>query len=206
MADVTWPVASPLETVATAGRHGAIEGEAGVVMREIRDFRLFLVMARRGQAAALRKAARAAFGADPGDKPGAIAGKRGATLIWSGPDQFYALTPATGSKQLDDLKTAFAGSASVSDQSGGRALIRVAGPRVRDCLAKLLSVDLHPDVFGVGDAAATPVAHMPVHVWRDGDDTFNILVFAGYAGALWTTLLDHGAEYGVDVPGPAGPG
>ncbi|MEZ5811201.1 MAG: sarcosine oxidase subunit gamma family protein [Rhizobiaceae bacterium] len=206
MADPVWHVSSPLEAVATTGRHGASEGKAGIAMREIRSFRLFLVMARRGRAAAMRKTARALFGADPGDTPGAVAGSGGCIMIWSGPDQFYALTPVAGARQLDELKTAFAPSASVSDQSGGRALIRVAGPRVRDCLAKLLSIDLHPDVFGIGGTAATLVAHMPVNVWRDGDDAFNILVFAGYAETLWTTILDHGAEYGVDMLGPAAPG
>ncbi len=200
--DLIWNETAPLDAVANARRHGVQDGEAGVTAEEVRDFQLVLLLARRGQAAAMRKTAKTQFGADPGSEAKAVNGKAGCTLIWSGPDQFYALTPAAKAKPVADLQAKFAKNASLSEQSNGRSLIRLSGPRVCDCLVKMLSIDLHPDVFAVGDAASTQMAHMAVNIWRDGEDVFNILVFTSFAESLWRTILDHGAEFGVEIAAP----
>lgn len=203
MAELTWNETAPLQAVADARRHGVAEGDAGVSAGELRGFQLVLLLARRGQSSAMRKTAKTQFGADPGESAKAVAGKNGCTMIWSGPDQFYALSPARKAKPVATLQSRFTRSASISDQSNGRSLVRLSGPRVHDCLAKMLSIDLHPDVFKVGDAAATQMAHMAVNIWRDADDGFNILVFTSFAESLWRTILDHGAEYGVEIAEPA---
>jgi len=201
--DLIWNETAPLQKAADARRYGVVEGDAGVSAGEVRNFQLVLLLARRGRAAAMRKNAKTQFGADPGENARAVAGKNGCTLIWSGPDQFYALTPAAGARPVKELQAKFAKSASLGDQSSGRSLISLSGPRVRDCLAKMLSIDLHPDVFAIGDAASTQMAHMAVNVWRDKNDAFNILVFTSFAESLWRTILHHGAEYGVDIVEPA---
>ncbi|MEX0345736.1 MAG: sarcosine oxidase subunit gamma [Rhizobiaceae bacterium] len=202
MAKLQWNEAAPLQAVAEARRHGVSDGDAGVTAGEIRGFQLVLLLARRGQADAMRKTAKTQFGADPGNEPRAVSGKNGCTMIWSGPDQFYALTPKAKSKPVAQLQSKFAKSASISDQSNGRSLIRISGPNVRDCLCKMLSVDLHPDVFSIGDAVSTQMAHMAVNVWRDKDDAFSILVFTSFAESLWRAILDHGAEFGIDIETP----
>ena len=103
-------------------------------------------------------------------KPKAVAAGD-ATLIWSGPDQFLALAPRkAGSPLLDNSAKSLAGMASISDQSDGRALIRIAGPKARDVLAKFCSLDLDPSEFPVGTAAATSVDHTAVTLWRGKDD------------------------------------
>jgi len=70
-------------------------------------------------------------------------------------------------------------------------------------LAKVSSIDLHPDVFGVGAAAATSMDHTSVTLWRnndrDGQAVFNLLVFGTFAESLWHTILDSAAEYGVTI-------
>ncbi len=202
MAKLQWNETAPLQTVADPRRHGAVEGDAGVTVGEIRGFQLVLVLARRGKAEAMRKTAKTQFDADPGDRAKSIAGKNGCVMIWSGPDQFYALTPVAKAKPVGDLQAKFAKSASISDQSNGRSLIKISGPKTRDCLCKMLSVDLHPGVFEAGDAVSTQMAHMAVNVWRDEEDAFSILVFTSFAESLWQTILDHGAEFGVEVAEP----
>lgn len=201
--ELNWTSTAPLQTVAETRHHGATGGGAGIAVAEIRSFQLVLILARRGQVAAMRKTAKTQFGADLGERPKAVLGKSRSVMIWAGPDQFYVLAPEARAKPFGRLQKAFSKNASFSDQSNGRSLIRISGPRVRDCLAKMLSIDLHPDVFQVGDAAATQMAHMAVNVWRDDDDTFNILVFTSFAESLWQTILDHGAEYGVEILEPA---
>ncbi|TPI54046.1 sarcosine oxidase subunit gamma [Mesorhizobium sp. B3-1-7] len=201
MADFSWDVRSPLDRALVAGAYGA-QGEAGVSLTEIRNFHLVQVMARRGRAAEMAKAAKTRFGVAAPETPRAV-DAADAALIWSGPGQFLVLSKG-GKYTMDGLAPVFAGSASLSDQSHARALISVSGEKARAMLAKLSSIDLHPDVFGVGAAAATSMDHTSVTLWRgddqaDGHAVFNLLVFATFAESLWHTMLDSAAEYGVTI-------
>ena len=199
--EFSWVSRSPLNRALVAGSYGA-GGDAGVALTEIRNFDLVQVMARRGKAADMAKAAKGRFGAAAPDRPRAI-GTADATLIWSGPDQFFVLSKG-GKHTIEALASAFAVSASLSDQSHARVLIGISGAKARTMLAKLSSIDLHPDAFAVGAAAATSMDHTSVTLWRgndraDGLAVFNILVFATFAESLWHTILDSAAEYGVDI-------
>ena len=188
-----------MSRIYAAGRHGVGEGAAGLTMTELTGFDLVQVMARRGQWSAVARPARMATARPLPARPEAVEAD-GALLIWSGPDQFLALSP----RRLRRWKrhgSAFSGIASLSEQSDGRSLIRITGSRARDMLAKVCSLDLHPSVFPVGAAAATSIDHTSVNLWRgndkDGSAVFYLLVFSTFAESLWHTLLDSGAEYGI---------
>lgn len=200
VAEFSWDIRSPIERALAAGAYGA-QGDAGVSLTEIRNFDLVQVMARRGKAAEMGKAAKAHFGVAAPQTPKAV-GTADATLIWSGPDQFFVLSK--GDKHgIGALAPAFVQSASLSDQSHARVLISISGAKARTMLAKLSSIDLHPDAFPVGVAAATSMDHTSVTLWRgkdrDGQAVFNVLVFATFAESLWHTMLDSAAEYGVAI-------
>ncbi|PBB27905.1 sarcosine oxidase subunit gamma [Mesorhizobium sp. WSM4308] len=201
VAEFSWDVRSPLDRALAVGRYGA-RGDACVTLTEIRNFDLVQVMARRGKAAEMAKAAKARFGSAAPKTPQAVQGSD-ATLIWSGPDQFFVLSKG-GKHAIGALGQAFAQSASLSDQSHARVLISVSGVKARAMLAKLSSIDLHSGVFAVGAAAATSMDHTSVTLWRgndlaDGLAVFNILVFATFAESLWHTMLDSAAEYGLAI-------
>ena len=204
MADFTWTATSPLQHATRPSRHGAAVQHPGIVLSEVRDFSLVLILARRGQWSATAKAAKELFSAEAPAKPFAAKGKT-ATLVWSGADQFYALFPRVAAEQpLDGLREIFAGKASLSDQSDGRSLIQISGPKVRAMLAKLSSVDFDDAIFPVGAAAATSIDHSGVNLWReadaaDGSPVYNILIFTSFADSIWHTILDSSAEYGVEV-------
>jgi sarcosine oxidase subunit gamma len=199
VADFSWDVRSPLDRTLVAGPYGA-QGEAGVSLTETRNFDLVQVMARRGKAAEMNKAAKATFGVAAPETPKAM-GAANATLIWSGPDQFFVLSK--GKHTIASLAPVFAASASLSDQSHARAMISISGAKARMMLAKLSSIDLHHDMFPAGSAAATSMDHTSVTLWRgqdrDGLAVFNLLVFATFAESLWHTMLDAAAEYGVVI-------
>ncbi|PDQ22866.1 sarcosine oxidase subunit gamma [Mesorhizobium sanjuanii] len=202
MAEFSWSSRSPLEHALATGVHGARGTEAGVSLTEIRNFDLIQVMARRGNWAELAKAAKTRFEVAVPEGPKAIQAKD-AALIWSGPDQFLVLSK-DGKHTMNTLAPVFSGLASLSDQSHARALISISGAKARTMLAKLSSLDLHPAVFPVGAAAATSIDHTSVTLWRGGDQpdghsVFNLLVFATFAESLWHTVLDAGAEYGIDI-------
>ncbi|MCA0029902.1 sarcosine oxidase subunit gamma [Mesorhizobium sp. B263B2A] len=199
--EFSWEVRSPLEHALVAGPYG-VKGEAGVSLTEIRNFDLVQVMARRGKAAELAKDAKAHFGVAAPTAPTVVQASD-ATLIWSGPDQFFVLSKG-GKHTTQMLAPAFSGSASLSDQSHARVLISISGDKARMMLAKLSSIDLHPTAFPVGAAAATLMDHTSVTFWRgadraDGLAVFNVLVFATFAESLWYTMLDSAAEYGVAI-------
>ncbi|MER9338597.1 sarcosine oxidase subunit gamma [Mesorhizobium sp. M0293] len=202
MAEFSWVPRSPLEHALVAGAHSANSTDAGVSLTEIRNFDLIQVMARRGRAAELAKAAKARFGVAAPDAPNAIQAKD-ATLIWSGPDQFFVLSKG-GKHTMQTLAPALSGAASLSDQSHARVLISISGANARAMLAKLSSIDLHAGAFPIGAAAATSMDHTSATLWRGGDRpdglaVFNLLVFATFAESLWGTMLDAAAEYDVDV-------
>jgi sarcosine oxidase subunit gamma len=93
------------------------------------------------------------------------------------------------------------GVASVADQSDGYVLIRLSGDRVRDALAKLIPIDVHPRAFAVGDAASTVAALIGVTLWRLADESnapvFEVVLFRSLARSFWHALAEAGAQYGV---------
>jgi heterotetrameric sarcosine oxidase gamma subunit len=205
--ELDWIATTPLSRIYAAGRHGVKESAAGLAMAELGGFELVQVMARRGQWSAADQACKEAYGKPAPARPQAIEAN-GALLVWSGPDQFLVLSAREAGSAMERAQLAFAGMASLSEQSDGRSLIRISGPRARDMLAKVCSLDLHPAVFPVGTAAATSIDHTPVNLWRGadrvvdaggGEATFYLLVFASFAESLWHTLLDSAAEYGITI-------
>jgi sarcosine oxidase subunit gamma len=103
-----------------------------------------------------------------------------------------------------DLAATLKGLASVSDQSDGRAILRISGSRARDVLAKGLPIDLHPSVFGPGSAATSVIALMGVTLWQvDDAPTYDLAVFRSLAGSFWTWLTDSAAEFGCRVEAAA---
>jgi methylglutamate dehydrogenase subunit D len=199
VADLSWKETTPLSRIYAPGHHGA-RNASGLSLAELTDFELVQVMARRGQWSVVEDACGSAFGAKAPARPHAVTAQ-GTTLIWSGPDQFLVLGPR--GNVVAKAQAAFAGIASLSEQSDGRSLIRLSGPRVRDMLAKVCSLDLDPEVFPAGTAAATFIDHTSVNLWRGEDSgsevVFHLLIFATFAESLWHTLLDSGAEYGVTI-------
>lgn len=202
MAELNWTETTPLSRIYAAGRYGLKENAAGLTMTELTGFELVQVMARRGQWGPIDQACKEAYGKPAPAKPQAVEAE-GALLIWSGPDQFLVLSARGQGSAMERARLAFAGMASLSEQSDGRSLLRISGPRARDMLAKVCSLDLHPAVFPTGAAAATSIDHTSVNLWRGADSSadgvFYLLVFTTFAESLWHTLLDSGAEYGITI-------
>ena len=202
MGEFIWTATSPLQGTFVPGAFGAATPEPGVRLSERTGFGLLQIMARRNRRAEVATTARRFFGVEPPARPAAAFGKD-ITLVWSGVDQFLALSLADG-RPVDAVHSAFDGAASVSDQSDSRCLVRLSGSHVRDALAKISSLDLHAEAFPVGAAAATSIDHTAVNLWRerdasDGSAVFDILVFTSFAESIWRAILEATAEYGAKV-------
>jgi methylglutamate dehydrogenase subunit D len=184
------------------GRLGRTQSPPGLTVRELTGFGAASVLARRNQARAAAQTAQQAFGTTLPSTPAVTAGSD-LTFVWSGPGQWLALAPADNAPLEARLVTAFGAQASVFDQGGSRNLLELSGPRVRDVLAKGMSIDLHPRAFKTGDAAVTTASHLAVHLWQVADDpVYRLLVVRTYFDSLWRWLALSAAEYGCEVEAP----
>lgn len=85
---------------------------------------------------------------------------------------------------------------SAVDVSAQRTTLELAGPRAASVLAHGCSLDLHPRVFGPGQAAQTMLAKAQVMlVQLDATPTYRIWVRASFARYLREWLLDACTEY-----------
>jgi sarcosine oxidase subunit gamma len=110
--------------------------------------------------------------------------------LWLGPRRFLLVGP--------DLHRKLEGSgAALVDQSHARTVIRVAGPRCRDVLAKGTGIDL--ERFADDDVALTLLGHVAVALHAAGAEAIDVFVARSYALTLWEWLLDAAEEYGPRV-------
>lgn len=200
MSDRTLHPLSALSGIAVPGRYGRGEGEPSLVITELTGLGLATVACRKGQAAALSAAVRKAYGLD---LPASSRVAQGAAVrfIGYGPGQWLAVSEALANEALaSELAAQLQGLASVSDQSGGRTVLRVSGNRARDVLAKGLPLDLDPRAFPLGSAATSAISHIGLQLWQ-ADDTrsYDIAIFRSLSESFWRWLTASAAEFGYEV-------
>ena len=201
--DMARTLQSAFGAAMTIGRSGRSDGAAGVTIRERSNVAVASVAVRKGKAEALIAKIKTRTGLELPTGPRLVADGH-LSFLWMAPGQWLAMADAEdGPAFAADLTADLVGLASITDQSDGRALIRVSGANVRDALAKGCMVDLHPSAFQVGDTAITPIALLTVQVTRlpDAADgaTFELAVMRSFALNLWHWLEASAAEYGVVV-------
>ena len=171
-----------------AGHFGANAGTPGIVASCVDYAGMALVIARKGQNAALALKWRL----EPGPKRH-IAGAR--AFVGLGPGQWLV----TGEAGLaSHLAGELADLASVTDQTDSRAVLRLSGNKVREVLAKGVPLDLHPASFSSGDAAATLVSLVSVWLWQlDDAPTYELAVPRSMAGSFAAWLVASSGEFGM---------
>lgn len=144
---------------------------------ECRDFGLATVMLRKNADPALLGAAlQTEMPAGP-----ACVTSGETTIIGTGPGTWFVFTPTASPGWATELADRLSG-ASVSDQSGGYVILKIAGPAARSMLQKGVSIDLDPSVFRVGSVATTVIAHIGVVIWQADDaSTFHVALFRSFA-------------------------
>ena len=126
----------------------------------------------------------------------------GTLVVGSGPDEWTLLGPP-GSAAAIAARVPEAPFASVVDLTHGRALVRLTGPSAADLLAKVCAIDLGERVVPDGAAFRSAVAGLVTDVVRDdrGDRSYLLHCERSSGRSLWDSLLDAGAELGVEVDG-----
>jgi sarcosine oxidase, subunit gamma len=158
----------------------------------------------RGNAAdpALLDGVRQATGLDLPQIPNSVSRNGEFRALWLGPNEWLLIGPAGREADLvRSLRTSLAGQhAGVTDVSEARTCILVAGVKARELLARGISLDLHPRMFGTGRCAQTGLAGANI-VLEQIDDRpgFEIAVLNSFADHLWRWLERAGADYRVAV-------
>lgn len=190
-----------------SGFHGLLRpiGEGrGVIVTDRSTLGLATVIARKGKAPALAAAVRERLGIELPDTP-VRAGSGNLSFIGTGPGTWLAAHERGTAQLLSTLREVGA-SAAISDQGDGYAVLRLGGSRVREALAKLVFIDLHPGAFAVGSAASTVAAHIGINLWRLADTpdgaTFEVALYRSFAGSFWHALSESAAEFGLGVGEP----
>jgi methylglutamate dehydrogenase subunit D len=175
----------------------------GVLATERDGLGLATVIVRKGEIAALAKHVRERFGIELPHAPRRIT-SGDVAFAGIGPGAWLATREQGGDRFAFTLRAAIGDVASVTDQSSGYALLRVTGPRLRETLAKLVPLDLHPRAFEPGDVASTTASHIGATLWRledaaDSSPVFEIAVFRSFAASFWHALATSAAEFGLVV-------
>lgn len=197
-----WRARSPLAgepIVRTVDLNGTI----GVELSEQPIRHTLLVMARSGMADVTIATIQEITGLALPSGPARVANPH-AAAIWSGPRQWLIMSEEDDAHlMIGGLTEALAGKASCSEQTDARVILRLSGPRARRALMKLVGIDVHPAVFGIGAAAMTPVAHIPCHLWRledaGGSPAYEIAGPQSSAGSLWHAVVAAAAELGLSA-------
>ena len=189
---------SALATVAMVGHHGA-GGSPGVTLTELRGLKLASLTARTAKTDDLAAGIERAFGVVLPARPG-YAAKDSAAFVWSARNRWLVVGEASDDV-LRRLNSCVGELGYVTDLTGSRTILRVSGSRARDGLMKLLPIYLDEEAFGIGAAASTVAARMPVQVWSGQAGVYDIAVPRSYGFGLWRALLAACAEFGCQVDG-----
>jgi sarcosine oxidase subunit gamma len=187
---------SPLEGALPEGRQGLDPPDGSrVVIVERRGLALVQVSAGLGQ----DEAVAGRLGLDPA--PGRASETPAGIALWLAPGTWMVVAQDAEDGGLYlTLRERLGDRAAVVDQSHGRAVLRLAGPRARDVLAKGCRLDLHPRVFTPGMCAQTVIAQIGVLLHQvDEHPTYDLYVFSGYALAFLEWLTSSAAEFGYRI-------
>ncbi len=165
-------------------------------------YRLATVMSR-GQDAALMSRVADQFGVELPSGP-VRSVREGVAFVGIGPGTWLACSETADANWASELATTLSGLASVSDQSSGYAVLRIAGPAARDLLSRGAFIDFHPSVFAPGSAVVTTIAHIGVVLWQlDDTPSFEVALFRSYAASFWHWIEATCVAMGVTPAGSA---
>jgi methylglutamate dehydrogenase subunit D len=157
------------------------------------------VMVRRGKSRELLQQVKRRLGIELADAPMGYRFDR-TSFIGTGNGKWLAVFETPTANFIESLQSELDGLASVVDQSHAFGVLRLSGPALLASLEKGVQIDLSPDVFPVGRAVVTNIAHIGVNLWKvDDAPTFDIAVTRSFAGSFCHWLEASAAIRGFAV-------
>ena len=159
-----------------------------LTITEITDRALASVSCRREQDAAFGAAAERLFGMAP-PLPGAWTATDPWTLIWTGPDQWFAEAPFDSHEDIARIvKQALGDTASVTEQTDGWVQFDIQGDTVLDLMERLCPLPTRQ--METGAATRSIIEHMGCFViCREAGRRFSLIAPRSFAGSLHHALV-----------------
>lgn len=190
---------SALDGVWQPGRFGAGSGAAALSFALLRDRLLVEFCLHAPLTAELHGAIAPLAGVDL-PAPRAVAHGALATLVWVGPQRFWALGDgADAGAWLARWSDALDGQAWLTDLSHARTGLRIGGEAALELLAAGCRIDL--ERLGASGAAGTLFGAIPVQLHGLGGARrgFDLYVARSHARSLWHLLGVAAGEFGYQV-------
>jgi methylglutamate dehydrogenase subunit C len=143
-----------------------VDTNAGVYIRQHVNLGIAKVVARRNGRNTLAQRLRVHFELDLPQTPSRVSNERAAVIGLAPGSWLVTLEENRDHALARSLQSSLGDCVSVCDQTDAYVVLSLTGPRVRETLAKLIPIDLHPRYFRPGDAAQTLAHHVSVILWR----------------------------------------
>ena len=102
-----------------------------------------------------------------------------------GRHQLFAAFEHAGPDARQIVDKATGGAFWSTDQTDVWCALEITGPMVREALARLCPLDLHPEVFQADHMGRTTMEHMGAIVVRLGGDSFLLVSASSSAQSFW---------------------
>jgi methylglutamate dehydrogenase subunit D len=179
------------------GRYGSAGSEPGITLRKFERSAATLI-APVSEIAQVSVRCADSFGVTLPTEPRWVAANS-IEFIGHGPGRWLVLAEEPSDRLIERLQAVFDLKASVIGQSGSLVFFEAGGPRLRDVMEKLLTIDIDPSVFGVDAAATIALAHIGTTVWRGGRAAqWRFAVGRSFEAAFLRTIVLHSAEFGLE--------
>ncbi len=178
-----------------------IQGEAGALRIEEQPFVGKFIL--RADPDAAVEPLRAALGLGLPFDPLTSSALGDTAFLWLGPDEWMLVTaPADAADRAATVRRAVSGfHHQLVDVGDYYTIIEVAGPKAREALMKLTSLDLHPRAFTPGMVTGSVFGRANATIWLPagsaGEERFRLLIRWSIADYLWCLVAHAGREWGV---------
>jgi heterotetrameric sarcosine oxidase gamma subunit len=143
------------------------------------------------------------------DHPGATVDTGNTVLARLTPDELYVFGKSPGAElpQAVDVDPSLAAAGQFShatDLTHGKAVVKLAGPVVRETLSKLCGLNFATDAFPSGQVRQTSAAKIKTLIVRADEDqtpVYFLHVERSLGQYFWETLIDAGQEFGIASTG-----
>jgi sarcosine oxidase subunit gamma len=178
-----------------------IQAEAGALQMEEKPFLGKFMLRADPQAAGLLL--RAALGLSLPIEPLTSTTSGETSFLWLGPDEWMLVT-STGeaeSKSSAARQALYGIHHQLVTVGDYYTVIDVGGPKAREALMKLTSLDLHPRAFKPGMVTGSVFGRVNAMIWlplgSGGEEAFRLFIRWSMADYLWCAIADAGREWGV---------
>jgi methylglutamate dehydrogenase subunit D len=181
------------------GGHDGADGQRRLTLGEQRGWSLIQLAAFATTLAQLEQAAAPLLGAALPTRVGEAIGAGQRQLLKTGPEEFWVLGPATDDLAARLQAAVDPSTGAVTPLSHSRTRIIVEGAPARELLIQGIPLDLHSDVFRLGQFALTGLHHTPVLLLRSAQDRYEIFAMRTFALSVWEWLTDAALPWGYEV-------